>query len=383
MRRLASIVALSVLSTRALAAPDHGGTPAHEPPQPPLTIVLGPRTAEVEPLLGAIEAAARAEGGAVVDLTPPAVAAPTAPRALRAGIEAYEAFRGDDAWARLEEAHAEAHTTGGRGLGASELGELYLYRSLVATQRGDTTRAWDEVLRAVTFDPTRVLDPLRFPPRALETWTRARAAVDAVPRGKLVVTGLDAACTWIVDGRPQTTRELVVASGEHFVRAECPGATPWGHAVVVSGPSTELAAPPAAPTAATPEAALALATRRGAQAALTVAIQLGGGPPTARLTLIAVPTGTRRGQALVAAGPRAAVDATAAVRALIGDVVRPFTPTTAATGTRPESRRWTRSPWLWAAVGAAAAAIVILPIALTQGGESDNLDLYLGGSVPR
>lgn len=376
MRRLAAFAAVLALSVRAFAAP--------VPAEPPITIVLGPRAADVEPLLGAIEAAARAEGAAVVDLTPPSPAAPVAPRALRAAIEAYEAFRGDDAWARLEEAHTEVRKTGGAGLTAGELGELYLYRALVAAQRGDATRAWDEELRAVTIDPTRVLDPLRFPPRALETWTRARAALDAAPRGKLIVTGLEATCALIVDGRPAPL-ESTLPAGEHLVRGECPGAAPWGRVVVVAGPAapTELAAPPPAMAAATGEAALALATRRGATSALTVAVQLGGGPPTARLTLIAVPTGTPRRQSLVAAGPRAAVDATAAVRALIGEIVRPTSPIVTTTPPRPEPRRWTRSPWLWAAVGAAAATLIVLPIALTQGGESDNLDLHLGGSLPR
>ena len=104
------------------------------------------------------------------------------------------------------------------------------------------------------------------------------------------------------------------------------------------------------------------------------------GAPTARLRRLDVPGGGDRGRALVALGPDVRADAVTAIRTLVTGGVRvPLVPVVAPPPPKP---RWTRSPWLWAAVGAAATALVVLPFAIAGGGGEDNLDLVPGGALP-
>ncbi|HTM23467.1 MAG TPA: hypothetical protein VL172_23250, partial [Kofleriaceae bacterium] len=127
----------------------------------------------------AVDEMARRRGTALIDRSPPAPASPDAPGLLRGAIEDYQAFRYEQALDKLERALDEAARTGAAGLTPTELSDLLIYRALVQEQRGDKTRAWDDFVRAAVIDPTRRLDPVRFSPRTVESFTRATDKVAA------------------------------------------------------------------------------------------------------------------------------------------------------------------------------------------------------------
>src|SRR5262249_46175429 len=160
----------------------------------------------------------------------------------------------------------------------SELSDLFLYRGLAETQRGDSARAWDELVRAATVDPTRALDPARFPPRAMQAFARATAQVRGQPLGRLEVAA-PAACAVAIDARPSlSVGELPY--GEHFARVECPGERPVGATVVLAAARQELQLPraPAAPP--DDDALLRLGRERGAEDVLLVVVTASpAGPP--------------------------------------------------------------------------------------------------------
>src|SRR5262249_3915411 len=156
--------------------------------------------------------------------------------------------------------------------------DLLLYRGLIATQRGDATAAWDALVAAATIDPTRILDPLRFPPRAVDAFERATEAVGQAARGQLSVD-VPAGCTTVIDARAHATTALRQA--EHFVRVECPGATPYGAVAALSAAEQTLT-PTLAPSAAPADAdLLPLAAGRHAGSLLVAEVTSSpGAPPT-------------------------------------------------------------------------------------------------------
>ena len=134
-----------------------------------------------------IEAVARDAGAVAIDRSPSPAPHEDIRPLLREGIDAYASLRLEDAWAALERAREAADRTGAAGLASSELSDLFLYRALVRTQRGDATVAWDELVVALVVDPTRVLDPARFPPKVVDELERARTLVAERPRASLAV----------------------------------------------------------------------------------------------------------------------------------------------------------------------------------------------------
>lgn len=287
------------------------------------------------------QARARDAGLAWIDLTPAPPPAPTAAASLRAGQDAYAELRWDDALAALDAAIAEAWRTGGADLGTTELSDAFLYRGLVATQRGDTAGAWDDLVRAAVIAPARTLDPLRFPTRAVEAFDRARAAVAVLPRARLAVEA--PGCDVVIDGG--IAREAEVPHGEHVVRVLCTGRAPWGERVALAA-DTALAPPPddaAAPP--TDDALAQLATERGVVAVLAIVVRDG----TAAVKVVSA-----QGEVTAIASGR-----TDELDAAIDRVLAP-PPVIVQAAKRP----WWRSPWLWAAAGATVATAVILPFAL-------------------
>jgi hypothetical protein len=343
-----------VTAVPAEAAPDVGLVVFHGP---------APPSERAQAARERAEASARDSRRAWLDLSPAPPPAPVAPDRLRTGIDAYEELRWDEAKAALDDAISEAARTGGAGLTTAELSDAFLYRGLVHTQRGDTTAAWDDLVRAATIAPSRTLDPLRFPTRAVEAFDRARAAVAALARAKVTVDapGCDA---WI-DGRAATAAELPL--GDHFARVVCPGRAPWGLRLEVAGDATvtpafeELAPPDDAAIA-------ALARERGAAEVLVVIVaESGEAAPTAALRIVdaagtpsRISSYTLDGEGGLAALDRGLTDALAAPL----DVTGP-----------PPKQRWWKSPWLWAGIGAAAAAAVILPLTIGGDGGGDDATL--------
>ncbi len=302
-----------------------------------------------------LQARARTEGLAWIDLSPAPAPASTAPARLRAGIDAYDELRWDDAHAALDDAAAEVWRTGGEALSTTALADVFLYRGLVETQLGDATRAWDDLLRAATLAPTRTLDPMRFPPRAVEAFDRARTAVAALPRAVLT---LDAAgCTTTIDGGAAATAAL--PHGEHAVRVACPGQDAWGSRIVLAADQT--VRPPAATALVPPdEAALgAMARTRGAASLLLAAVADGAAGSTVILRVVDASgrAGRRASVALADGDGDGAAALDAALDRLLATEVATLLPVTAPT-------RWWQSRWLWAAAGAALGAAVILPFAV-------------------
>src|SRR5215468_6989756 len=268
-----------------LGAPAHAAPPPlvyfHAPPRPP---------AEAVAAREAVARVAADAGAAFLDGSPVAPPPPVAPAQLARAIELYDGLRLDEAAAVLDAALTEARASGGAGLRPSELSDLFLYRALVFTQRGDADRAWEEMVRGLVVDPTRVLDPARFPPRAVQAFQRAAAQVRALPVGRLAPDAAPA-CSVTIDGRDAAAPALPF--GEHFVRVECPGELPSGAAVTLAEPRQEVALARVAAPAPPDEAIVRLAAGRGATSVLIVTVSASAAAaPTARLRLRAVPSGT-------------------------------------------------------------------------------------------
>jgi hypothetical protein len=343
-----SVVLAALRATPAAAAPEIGLVIFHGSAEP---------TEVARSARDRAEARARAAGRAWLDVTPAPPARSTAPDRLRAGIDAYEELRWDDALAALDAAADELARAGG-GMPTGDLSDVFLYRGLVHTQRGDATRAWDDLVRAATLAPARTLDPLRFPTRAIEAFDRARDAVKALPRARLVIDA-PAGCDVEIDGGLAAEAEL--PHGEHLVAATCPGSAPWGRQVVLAGelritPELAALAPP------TDDEVARLIANRGVEAALVIVVADLPAAITATLRVVDARGRGRLASTLALDGDAVALDA-AIDDALVIDapVVAP----------PPRRARWWRSPWLWAAVGAVATAAVVLPLTLGDDGSGD------------
>ncbi|HKA91171.1 MAG TPA: hypothetical protein VKE22_26100 [Haliangiales bacterium] len=318
---------------------------------------------EVTAARAAVASAARDAGAAFVDVTPAPAPPPAAATLLARAVESYDALRYNEALETLDGALAEAARSGAAGLSPAELSDLHLYRGLVVLQRGDANRAWDDLVRSALVDPARILDPLRFPPKATAAFQRAAREVRAQPRGTLVVATAPG-CRAFVDAREVAGLPPELPLGVHYVRAACPGAEA-GAAVLLGGSRLEVPLAPAPPAPPSDESAAALARARGARTVLVVAVtRSGGAPPTVWLRLRDVASGRALADASVALDPggSAAADARAATIRLVDR----------ATGAvkldlSPPPRPWYEKPWVWGVAAAAVTAAILLPFAITAG----------------
>ena len=296
-------------------------------------------------IAGRVRATAQAHGAAMVDRSPAAEIAPEAPALLAAGIAAYEDLRFEDATAAFDQALAACDRTGAAGLERDALADLMLYRALTHIAR-DQAGAWDELVAAARVDPTRMLDPVRFPPRAIDQLARARAAVAAAPRATLAIDA-PPGCVVFVDGADPGGGPTVVAQGDHWLRALCQGHRPWGRRVAVDRDPLAITIAPVAIRPPAEDDALIQGRVAGADAVIDVVVADG----FARLRRRAV-DGRELGRATVAvAGAEPALAIADALARLL----------TVAPAPRP---RWYRSRWTWAAAGAALAAAVLVPIVI-------------------
>ncbi len=325
---------LLVIGAVALLAP----TTAAAAPPADVVVVWAPDLDRAP--LGPI---ARDLGLAVIDRTPSSPAPPAIAPAIRAGIDAYDGLRFEDAWTALERARDLADRSGAADATAVELSDLFLYRALVQAQR-DPEAAWDELVAAIVVDPTRVLDRARFPPKIIEEAERARAQVVAGARVTIAVDA-PAGCTIRLDGRPA---ELLLPQlvGPHWLALRCPDHAAWGARIAVTDPM-----PPIHPTpvvVAPPPDAELVASARSAGARGLFVVEVRGAVATVRLLDL---DGRERGRRTVAvARDLAAVGP--AMRSLVAPEAGAHAP-------------WYRARWVWAVGGAALAAAIAIPLTAT------------------
>ncbi len=157
--------------------------------------------------------------------------------------------------ATLNDAAAEVAASGGGGLDAAALSDLFLYRAW-AIARADFNKehvpeptaraqAFSELLRAVMLTPNRALNPQQFPPVVLQDWGRAVAEAAARPQGTLLVQTAPEALVTCDGGAPISGPATFagLTQGDHLIRIEEPGWAPWGATVSVNAPSVQLHVP--------------------------------------------------------------------------------------------------------------------------------------------
>lgn len=330
MRKSGLLVALALV---ALGGVDGRSGVAEAAPKADLVVVWAPgmRTAP-------IDAAAKRAGAAFIDTSPkPAGTAQTA-ALVQAGVQAFDELKFDDAWQALERARSEVDRTGADGLTQAQLSDLFLYRALVRAQQGDSTEGWEELVAANTIDPTRELDPGRFPPKVRADFERARDTVKTKARAKLTVQAPEG-CATTVDGRPAPGPvELVV--GPHWVNTRCPDRQPEGFRIELTGDvRLPLEPRPYLP----PNDTELLVQARTAGARAFVVVEVRAGVATARL--VGLDGRERDRKTVTVTGDLAPV--ADGVQALLAP---------------PPDKRWYDSRVVWAVGGAAIAAAILIPV---------------------
>jgi hypothetical protein len=148
----------------------------------------------------------------------------------------YVRFAFAPAIARLDELQRLADARGGGDLDGRQLSEIFLYRGLAKLETAGAESAWDDLVHAAELEPTRVLDPARFPPRSVAAFKRATAEVAALPRADLMIESPVGSVVRI-DGAAATPTTNVTV-GPHFVAVRADGYEPW--AAVVTVPSAPM-----------------------------------------------------------------------------------------------------------------------------------------------
>jgi hypothetical protein len=159
-------------------------------------------------------------GAPIVDATEQPAPPPSLAPELDTAIADYTAFHFAETVTRLDALAQKAEAQGGGDLDARRLAEIYLYRALARLELGPAEAAWEDLVRAARLDPTRVIDPARFPPRVVAAYKRAIAEVAQLPRAELEVVAPPDAVVHI-DGRA-AARVSTVTVGQHLVAVEAP-----------------------------------------------------------------------------------------------------------------------------------------------------------------
>jgi hypothetical protein len=180
-----------------------------------------------------------------VETPPPSKARET----LQAAIARLRKLELDPALVGLDEVASEAAATGGAGLDAATLSDLYLHRAW-AVSRADfnpsrtpastaRAQAYGDLLRAAMLAPGRELNAQQFPPAIVEDWARATAEIRTRPQATLKVPAAPEALV-SVDGGPAIPGPASfpgLVQGDHLVRVDEPGFLPWGGTVPVTQPA--------------------------------------------------------------------------------------------------------------------------------------------------
>jgi hypothetical protein len=330
---------------------------------PAADVVVAWSAAPLGPIGDAVADTAGRAGAAYIDTSPEAVPLPDARPLIKRGIAAYGALEFDAALTALDAAAAIVDQTGAAFVDTTALGDLFLHRALAHTQRGEDARAWDDFLIAAGVDPTRVLDPAGFPPRAVERFQHARAQVSATPRGRVKLIG-PAGCAVRIDGAPVGGAELDLVFGRHWLEAACPGRAAVRHRLVVDRAAldTSLAGAEISPPR---DEALLIQGRTAAARAIVAVTIVARTAVVRRLGL----NGKQQDRASVVLRGPAPADARAVALA-VGRLLAP-----------PPSDRgpWYRSRWAWAAAGAIAASAILIPLAATAEGSASSVTVRPGG----
>lgn len=313
------------------------GSVAYAAPAADLVIVWAPGRDPTP-----IAKAALARGAAMIDRSPAIVEPPSIDATIQRGIDAYDSLKLDAAWFAFEEARAQLDASGGARVTNTRLSDLFVYRSLVRAQQGNTDAAWEELVKATVVAPTRVFDPGRFPPRVLADLDRARTASAATR----VNTTFDApaACQLTIDGVAATARVLPLPRGAHWVHATCPNSVPWANRIDVSEATARVQIVPS-PLAPPSETDL-LVQARTAGTRNVVVVEVHG--ELARVRLLGV-DGRERDRRTISL-ERSPDRSLAPVATLVDAMLAP----------RP-TRHWYDSKWAWAAGGALALAAILIP----------------------
>ncbi len=377
-----TIIPLAALASLAPAGPAHAQAAG-----PPVVLFWSsPGQADAAAraaLLPAVERAARGARAVSADLSPAAAPVPVVGEQVARAIAAYDGMRFSDAAFELDKAAAIAGEQGGRGLARDQLVDLFLYRALARTESGNTAGAWDDFVRAATLDPTRLLDPARFRPSAVKSFTLAVEQVKKRAAVALTVAA-PAGARVFIDGRP-TGRDRVSESllpGEHYVWVERPAAAPFARVVTLAA-ATELAVPEDAAQPPSDAELARRAARLGSGPLLVVALRRDGGIALVEMRSVGPRGSTLRGVVRLGASPEAGARdlerrVLAALRAMRADLVRGGR--TGATTTPPAPERWYRSRWLWLGIGVVATAAALTPFVLDSGGGDSPTDAALDPS---
>jgi hypothetical protein len=219
------------------------------------------------------------------------IAAPPAPRApelLKVAAAANEKLKFAEAEAALDAAVAEVMTSGGAGMSAASLSELFLQQAIAAQKANwlelespvtelAPAKAREAYLRAAVLAPERVLERRRYRPLAIASYQVATAEVKQRPRGQLKVWGPPGAEINLDAGpdRPAPASATQLPYGEHFVRVEAVGHPPFGVVVTLTAPDVEVAAQLSAALVPDDREAAAHARRMGASFALLSFLKMG------------------------------------------------------------------------------------------------------------
>ena len=343
---------------------------------PPLVVMDADDPRVATGARAALAAAAERLGSTLVDLSPTPEPAPEAPAHLRAAIDAYHDFRYPDALASADRGLAEAAATGAAGLSPGDLSDLFIYRALALGEQGDAGRAWDDHVRAATIDPGRVLDAVRFPPRVVETFARAVAAVSAAPTSRFTADVPEGCAVWL-DGREITgQRDLTTHAGEHYLRVRCAGREPYGAVILVSGEHHAVAPALRAVSAPSVAAVCALARERGFARVVWASASSAGRAPLVSLRLYDTARVALLGSAAVGLG---GARAQAALAGALERIVAP--PPTAPPPVAAAPARWYQRPWVWALAGVVVTSAVLLPFVFDSGAP-DGFDVRPEGALP-
>jgi hypothetical protein len=324
-------------------------------------------------LLPAVERASRRSGAVSADLSPAAPPLPAVADQVARAIAAYDGMKFADAAFELDKAAATVAELGGRGLERDALVDLFLYRALARTETGNSAGAWDDFVRAATLDPTRLLDPARFRPSAVKSFTLAVEQVKKRAPVALTVNGPTGSKV-TVDGRPSGRDKVseTLLPGEHYVWVERPAAPPFGKVVTLASAT----AVPVPEDAAAPPNDAELARRAARLASgplLGVALRRDGGVGVVELRSVGPRGSTLRGMLRLGPSPEASARdlesaVTRALRAMRGEVAR-GDPKTGAT-TPPPPERWYKNRWLWLGVGVLAGAAALTPFVFDSSGDA-------------
>ncbi len=182
--------------------------------------------------------------------------APRAAEKLRAGIDLVRKLAFGPALTILDDAAAEVAATGGGGLDALALSDLFLFRAWTIS-RADfntdhvtpltaRTSAYAELLRAAMATPTRQLNQQQYPPLLLEDFARAVTELASRPQGTLIVHAAPESFVTCDGGAPVPGPATFVglAQGDHLIHIDEPGWASWGATLSVNAPTVEMQVPP-------------------------------------------------------------------------------------------------------------------------------------------